>query len=251
MVLLENMAIYNYPSYCTVFSAKVNSIPIARGRRACYMDSLRRCIRNNNTAEYKIYLYTDDRQIELGCNNRCFMQKHQLENYLRRIKSIKPFSYKVVETVLNGYPVYCIELKINGTKKEITFVLQCIKRTYEWPYNFFLMHAYKMQQLNEYKRDSILNLFNVIYSTYKDSKNTDHCFSGKTYFEKYSTLREKLPHIDYVVDLYPDYCNRVIKANRIKNIQYWNNIPCNTAQFDEVFDKVFPVYVENYQILKR
>jgi hypothetical protein len=222
-------------------------------RNACYGSSLNMMQQNQNTAKYSIILVTSDRFYSAtSYNNYCWMSKHQLENYLRRISTIKHFTYKVSESEYEGYPCHKIDLTIVGTRKEITFVLQCIKRTYEWPYNLYLNQAYELQKLPAFRFDSILNLFNVAFSAYSSSINTDHCFSGNTKFEKYATLKEKLPNITSAVQLFPDAVRVTKRAPKVEGVQYQGDIPCNTEQWgEELCRRVLPTYIENYHELKR
>lgn len=246
---------YKYPNLCTIYNCCINGEQYNTrfSRSACYGTSLSLMhSRGSNTASYTIMLITDSKYVDNGYNNYCWMTKHQVECYLRRIASIKPFSYKVFDANLNGSTCYKIELNISGTKKEITFVLQSIKRLYECPYNFYLQQAYMLQELPAFKFDSILNLFDVIFSTYDSSKNHDHCFSGNTKFEKYSTLRERLPHVIYASDLFPTYVSSTKRTTKISGMDYYGNCPANTEDWTEdYFRSKLPEYVENYNRLKR
>lgn len=240
--------------FCTIYDGSLNGEPFNIGytREACFGRSLSKFKRIQNTIKYSIILIRNYSYVEKDYKNYCWMTKHQLENYLRRISSIKPFKYRVYEDGFKGTPCFKIDLKMVGTKKEVTFVLQCIKRTYEWPYSFFLQQAYEMQKLPAFKFDSILNLYNVAFSTYRNSKNTDHSFSGNTKFEKYSTLREKMPHIQYASDLFPKFCNTTRRAPKLDEISYCDTVPNVTEQWDETFfRKMLPYYIENYKVLKQ
>lgn len=236
--------------YQAIINGRIGSSSFVR--RACFGDSLNMCTRINNNVEYTIVLIRDNSYVEeKHYNNYCLMSKHQLSNYLRRISSIKPFKYKVYDDELDGVPCFKIKLNMVGTKKEITFVLQCIKRTYEYPYNLFLDHAFKLQEIKNYKFDSILNLFNVVFSAYWSYPYTDHCFSGCCKFEKYQTLREKLPHITRVVDLYPNHVEIEWSSKKYKGIEYSGTVPKNSDQWDNVFELMLPTYIKNYELLKQ
>ena len=247
------MVKYIYPNLCTIYDGRCNGRSFHRDfmQNMCYGISLDFFTRKQNDAYYTIILIKDTKYVENGRNNYCWMSKHQLENYLRRIASIKPFKYNVYEDVFNNSLCYKINLHIIGTKKEVTFVLQCIKRTYEWPYNFYLLQAYEMQKLPAFKFDSILNLFNVAFSAFSDAQNTDHCFSGCAKFEKYEDLRKKLPNITRATQLYPDYV-RVKQAVKLDKVSYSGRIPNAIDQWDnKLFNKLLPTYIENYNALKR
>lgn len=250
------MCRYDFPSYATIYNATVNSnkeLYSYVGRHACYGDSLARMSGTHNDASYHIILVRDDSWVKRHYKNQCRMSKHQVENYLRRIKSIQPFKYSVKEGEFEGAECFHLYLKMTDvTKKQATFVLQCVKRIYEWPYCFFLEQALQLQRIPKYKHDSILNLFNVTYSTFYDSQNTDHCFSGNAKFEKYSTIREKLPHVKYTSDVYPTDGGPYKPAKSIKGISYAGCVPNTPSQWTpELFQALLPYYVENYNRLKR
>lgn len=248
---------YGYVNLCTIYSCEINgkSVISQPMRSVCYGSTLTKLTRVINNAVYNIVLIKDDSFVtNKNYNNRCFMSKHQLENYVRRISTIKPFKYKVYDSEYQGSPCYKVKIDIHGTKKEITFVLQCIKRAYEYPYNFFLHQAYKLQEIPEYKRDSILNLYNVAFSSFWSYQYTDHSFSGNAKFEKYETLREKLPHARSVIELYPDVGQATqYKPTLATPFSVTNgNMPSDSSQWDhEAFNELLPLYASNYKLLKR
>lgn len=248
---------YIYPNYCTRYTATVNGCKYYGnnfGISACYGQSLApMSFHNSNSAHYQIVLMKDFSLVDCSYNNFCWMTKHQLEKYLRRIASLKPFKYKVFEDTIENKPCLKIDLNIVGTKKEITFVLQNIKRCYEFPFNFYLLQAFKMQELPAFKFDSILNLFDVAFSTFDSMKNYDHCYSGCTKFEKYATIREKLPHISHCVDLFPTEANTKIapKVGKITRGDYKGTAPCVIDEWGDCFEVFLPYYIENYKILKK
>jgi len=253
--------IIQYPNYCSIYSYTANGVELRKNcaRDVCFGTSLRSLNRGLNTANYTIVLIKNTSYLERNYNNYCWMTKHQVENYLRRISTIKAFKYKVKDSTFADRPCYKIYLSISGTNKEITFVLQCIKRTYEWPFNFYLMHAYKMQKLPAFKFDSILNLYNVVWSAYSRAEYNGHSFSGNSYFVKYKTLREKLPNIKACTELFND---SEWEINRPKTVQFskqetpYNtgieNRPCDVSEWnnDDYFRIVLPRYIDNYNILK-
>jgi hypothetical protein len=236
-----------YASLASIYSYTIDDITY-RKRCAvdvCFGSSLTKCNDLKNTAEYTIVVGIDTSFIEHDyLNNYCWLNKHQLENYLRRISSLKPFKYKVRKSTYHKHPCFKIDLKIIGTRKEITFVLQCIKRTYEYPYNYFLYDAYEMQKLNAFRFDSILNLFNVVYSTFYDNGNTGHSFSGSSKFETYKTIKEKLPKVKFVTDLYPIY----VQTPKKINLKETN---CTDNWTTEHFRTLLPEYIRNYNCLKK
>lgn len=245
------MADFRYSNLRTIYSCKVGNYKRALSWDACYRCALSEMRSKMNEAEFTIVLANTENLARQHYRNYCMMTGHQINNYLRRIASIKPFKYKVYESNYYGAPCYKINLRINGTKKEITFVLQCIKRLYEWPYNYFLLHAYKLQSMPEYRFDSILNLFNVVFSTYYFNKNTDHSFSGNTKFEKYKTIREKLPYVNFVSEIYPDV-GETVRGVIPKEISVYDRVPCWTEQWDDnLFEAMLPAYVYNYSKLKK
>jgi hypothetical protein len=248
---------YYCPSYATIYQGVINGKEVWRTHRperaACYGSSWGLFKDNaNNKAHYEIILITDKSWLAENYKNQCRMSKHQVENYLRRIKTIYPFKYSVKDGDYRGSKCFILNIDMVGTRKEATFILQCIKRTYEWPFSFFLEQAYKLQELPQFKYDSILNLFNVALSCFTDGVHFDHCFSGNTKFEKYSTLREKLPHVIYVSDLYPDATYQTKRAPKIDGISYYGSYPNTPDEWtNELFQELLPYYIKNYNVLKR
>lgn len=250
------MAIYKFPSYCTIYNYRLLKDKHwywdTHKQNACFGGSLSNLKGRLNAVEYSILLVKNTNFVKTNRNNYCWMTKHQLNTYLRRIKSIKSFKYKVSDYEDSTQTFYKIDLKIFGTKKEITFVLQCIKRTYEYPFNFVLLQAYKLQELTAYKRTSILNLFNVVWSTYRSNHNTGHSFSGNSIFVKYSYLQEHLPKVLYVTDLYQPG-QGVPAKEHVDGISYWDLFPSDTSQWtsEYLFSKMLPYYTANYKLLKQ
>ena len=253
------MSKYTYTSLASIYSATINGKVHRKncGVDVCFGSSLSKCTRQQNTVQYTIVLITNPDYIgNVHNNNYCWMSKHQVENYLRRIKSIKPFKFSVRESTWNRWPCYKINLEMTGTKKEITFVLQSIKRTYEFPMNFYLHEAYEMQRLPAFKFDSVLNLFDVAWTTfYGTTSNSGHSYSGCSKFKKYKELREILPNINYTTDLFEKAYITPKKATygMIKVPQYSSyNVPACTEDWtEENFRKFLPLYIENYNLLKQ
>lgn len=245
-----------YMNLSTIYSAKINGklYRKTRTKDVCFGSSLTKCIRQRNNAEYNIVLITDPRFVNSGNNNYCWMTKHQIENYLRRIKSIKSFAYKVKEDRWNSLTCYNITLNIEGTKKEITFVLQSIKRMYEYPMNYFLFEAYKMQELPAFKFDSILNLFNVVWSShYGNISNSGHSYSGYSMFKKYKDIAEQLPHVSFVNDIFikpQGKTPEIIQEIKTKTNSYYRALKDTNDWNDFYFRKFLPTYIKNYNILK-
>lgn len=242
---------------CTIYSAQINGQVYLKRciRDVCFGSSLGRCTRQQNTVEYTIVLIKDPNYIDTGHNNYCWMSKHQVENYLRRIKSIRSFKSSVRESTWNSHKCYKINLKMTGTKKEITFVLQSIKRMYEFPYNFFLHEAYEMQRLPAFKFDSVLNLFDVAWTTfYGKSANSGHSYSGCSAFKKYQEISEALPHVENVVDLFMHKAISpfIAKRDMIQGGQNNYGIPYQLHDWtEESFRKFLPLYIKNYNLLKQ
>ena len=202
---------------------------------------------------FEIYLIRDPMYIvQKNRNNYCRFTRDQIHNYLRRIQTICPFEYKIELAKYEEWPCYKITMFIKGRSVEIMFVLQCIRRLYEYPYSFYLYHAYKLQEQPKFKFTSILNLYNAVWSAHNERDYDGHSFSGKSYFVTYKELCAKLRVVTFASELYQT-CN--ITAYAYDILREYDKDCVNYGigdldKWDSCFEKFLPYYIKNYEILK-
>lgn len=142
--------------------------------RCCYGDSLRsfRDAREPHEITWKIRVYckTPAQISGDGSNNFTLLKKEEMEyllDYCRSTYDID-FGYTIEEpkSNRNGENFYLITISMNRRKTEQKFVLTWIRHFYEFPFNMFMLDAMKFRNEEDFKEEHILNLLQVIGSTY-------------------------------------------------------------------------------------
>lgn len=213
---------------------------------ACYGNSLAAMgsnYTNKFEAEYHIMLMKDPSYMDINhANNYCPFDKHFVYCYLRRISRVKAFKFHVEESNFRGCQSYRIDLVMTGTRPEFTFVLQSIKRLYEYPYCIYLLEAKRMQEIPEFKFDSIFNLFNAVASYYNgEVPNTGHSYSCSSIAVPVRVLKERLSKAKFATDVY-----------KYRELSCYHKCPTDTDSFsEETFGTRLPGYIKNLKALSK
>ena len=213
---------------------------------ACYGESLARMgndPKKEFEAEYHIMLMTDPKYMERsGGNNYCCFDSHFVYCYLRRVARVKAFKFNLEESEFAGYKGLKINLSMKGTRPEFTFVLQSIKRLYEYPYCFYLAEAKKMQEIPEFRFISIFNLFNAVASYYQGyCGETGHSYSISCRSVPVRVLKERLPKCNYAHEVY---------HNKILGFEHSTD-PDSSKWTNENFNLHLPSYIKNLKELSK
>ena len=242
------MASFRCRSLHTIYSTNNRTIHYRKdmSSAACYGTSLQN-MGNDPTkvfdASYDIMLMTDPNYMEwTGGNNCCLFDPHFIYCYLRRINRVKAFKFNLEESEYKGYKSLKIHLSMKGTRPEFTFVLQSIKRLYEYPYCFYLAEAKRMQEIPEFRFVSIFNLFNAVASYYEgDCGETGHSYSMSCKSVPVRVLKERLPHCKYAHEVYQ---NKYLYTRHSTN-------PDSSKWTNENFQSFLPSYIKNLKELSK
>lgn len=207
-------------------------------------------IRDNYNVEYCIILYKGlDYIKDTHDSNACLLDLHSLKNHLRKLRFFYPISYSIKETEHNESEVFKVSLKLKDVPAIFhKFALTWIRYAYEYPYNVWLIDAYKLH--NYYRYDSIFNLFHIIGicgnidrdihqivedRPYKKINNTDlrNIINGGS-----DRLQRMFKYSDNV-ERY-EIPNTIGEYSR-KDYEYWK----------EGFEERKPVYMKMYRLISK
>lgn len=239
-------------NYCTVFGGTLDGRNIwVNGRivcDACYRQLLNRMTNRSKKyhSDISIKLCTDSYQpLTARHNNQCFLSRVQVSSYLHQLTKIYPFKYNVRNGSYYNHPCYIVHLDIMATRAVTTIIVQSIKKLYEFPQNYYLAQAYKMQHLPKFRFDNIQNLFMAVASCYESEGDRDHVFGICRKFLTIDQMRKRIEHITYARQLYPDY-------TKYYNLKV-HQVPDYKTEYiteNALFEKHLPQYINNYRILK-
>lgn len=240
---------HRWLNYYTIFGGTVDDANVWGGGRigkdACYRGALNRM--SNRARQYhsilKIKLFNTTNDVVNGNNNCCFLTQHQVVNYLRQLASIYPFKYKVTTGTYGRQSTYVIDLDLTATRAVSTFILQSIKKLYEFPQNFYIQEAYKMQHMPKFRFTNIQNLFMAVASSYERDPHRDHCFAISCKFRTKKQISEKLKSIQYVDDLFDACTDNATVSTPTYSTELMTS--------DTNFNKQLALYEFNYHKLKQ
>lgn len=200
------------------------------------------------TCEYKVYTAQNK---DLCCDsfsNYCPFTLNEIRNHLRQFKDIYNFSYRVRNVkpfTIDGMDVDTeIYIKVYGNWKQHLLVLTWLRYLYEFPYNFALLEATRMQKLDIHRFDSVCNLFMCTLGSHRKFADIhDFMHSG---FASKKYLRENAKVLTHVNGLYDgiNWINHPTTFDR-RDISYTKD-----WTFDK-FLKRLPVYEDIYKSLKK
>lgn len=193
---------------------------------------------------YRIIILKGEADLNKYYSNFCFFNKKEIKNHLKQIPNFCDIKFKVKDITYNGNDAFQLDLFIDSNNRTVhKYILTWVRSLFEWPFYLYLIHAKKLKQLPQFKFESVINLFNLVATTHRNSFQTNiHTFG---------------------IDLLPckkkEIINTVNHTDRVNNIfvhKYIKNIPqCTLVQdFDQITDNLYeenlPKYLEAYKIIK-
>lgn len=210
-------------------------------------------LRDDSNINYKIRLYPGlDLCVEHQLSNACLFSKSEIRNHLLQLKSLYPFSYKVVNELKEGKRIIAVHLHLNDVPATFhKYILTWVRYLYEYPYNMILRDAYWLSKDSRFRFTSIATLFNLVAVCQKCVVGEGHSIREAhlhTPITK-AELKERIRNVQRLNDIYEELDIRINKLPltvgyfSCSDIEYWSK---------ELFDKVRkPVYVELYNKVKR
>ena len=197
---------------------------------------------------YKIRVY---REFLDKHDNCCFLSRKQVANLLKQAQGIYPFRYHVSNAIHNGHDIYNIHLEIDGPVQFHKYILAWTRYVYEYPYNVFLLDAYKLKEEKQFRFTSISNLFNLCLACFPDYEIRNvHKIPdfGLNKFMTKAQINKELQTVDRINDVYHvfksfwsyDLLPSNIEKYNYRDIEYWQNY----------YEKRKEVYLDTYNTYK-
>ena len=195
---------------------------------------------------YRLFILKGDADLKKYHSNYCFFDKKEIINHLKQLPKFCKITFRVTDTTYKEEDAFQLDFFIDSNNRLIhKYVLTWIRSLFEWPYYLYLVHAKKMKKLPEFRFESVINLFNTIATTYRDSFCWDvHTFGVNLGFLKKSEIKNRILN------------KTLYRVNDVFPRNYVENVPqCNlVSDFSDITDKLFednlPKYVEAYYLIK-
>lgn len=189
---------FNFLNFHTEYSVSGNN-RISHDVRSCFYELVRRhkfeySLKINELCsnKYQVYVYFVNNTPELGCeeNNCCLLSKDELSEWINDMKRFAEFEYTIGD---DKYTKQDESVVVNITFKDRPFVehflvLELLKHSYEFPFNFSVYQAVKMRNIIN-SEELLVNLHNMIFCCNKDfvcHACSDHILCSYEYVYKIS-----------------------------------------------------------------
>lgn len=114
----------------------------------------------NNRYTIKLYKLGDLLNKEKQ-NNAVLTDRAGIVSHLKVLQSVFKFRYSIIDNKDH----YIINLSLNADLIYHKYLLTWVRYLYEYPFNVFLVDAYRCKKIPEFKFESVINLFNLIGAT--------------------------------------------------------------------------------------
>lgn len=248
-------------SFCTEYSSDGNTKKTL-GIDSCFstvFHSINNGIIQKNKYIIKLYKMGDwlnkKRQ-----NNACLVDRAGIVRHLKVLQLVFKFSYHIKEKEDHFVLIITFEGDIIYHK----YLLSWIRYLYEYPFNVFLVDAYKLKEIPGFKFESIINLFNLVGATSGICQHgtSIHAIGETNWFKALMTTKEiqaKLKELEggitNINDIFPVvYAKKYWVYNKVKGIKVLkedNNSLHSSDYWDSIeeFNKRLKLYKKNYKIL--
>lgn len=195
-------------------------------------------------------------------NNACMTDRAGIVHHLKILQSVFKFSYHLKENEDH----FVLTMTLEGDLIYHKYMLTWVRYLYEYPFNVFLADAYKLKEISGFKRESIINLFNLVGATSGiDQRGVSiHAIGDTSLFKAPMTTKEiqaKLKELEggykRINDIFPILHtdkelvgpDNLIKGvevleeedNNLHSSEYWDS--------EEEFNKRLELYKKNYKTL--
>lgn len=250
-VAFLKMKEFNYLSYHTEYSC-TGTFNKKMSKEVCFARVFHN-VKDDSDIVYTIILYPGvDFCVKHHRSNACLFNRHEVENHLRQLRGIFPFSYRVLEKINKDDQVYYgVTLHIKEVPATFhKYVLTWLRYTYEFPYNVILRDAYRLKKDPIFRFESISNIFNIVSNCSQEYVGEGHSIAEASVHKplKKDQLRERIKAVNELNSIYT-----ILNANKPK-------LPENIGKFgtrdlgywsEELFEHRKPIYMEMYNIIKK
>lgn len=179
--------------YCTIVSSDCN--PELK-ERACFANVIARRFCKES---YTLIVCSNGKYG--NTNHYCSVNKEQILSWIKTLKKIHPFSYKIKNIDYNGNPAFQFNITIEGTRIQRLFVLIGIRYIYEFPFNMALSEAFRLHSIEEYKWINTISLTHfVMRNIFEDYGCELHALARRPKYARLKEIKSNLKKADRVHD---------------------------------------------------
>lgn len=238
-------------------SCKSENIEMQKDGAACFA-----AVFNNvkNEAEYNIRICTDPAILLTKKSNYCPLSITDMIAWLDYICSIVNAKYLIHYDTMSfnhynkdhyetrQFPCYNLYFHIyKGNNKKHKFALTAIRYLYEYPMNVMLSEVFRLQYIEQFKNETLLNLHNLISCSFDNTRGPwghGHSFTGNSKLISDNELKKRLATNGSLNSMFDqaDCFNdmKVIRGEYM--LDYWESE-------DRFNEKRLPIYINNYELL--
>lgn len=241
---------FSYLDFKTEYSCKgFFDTPLLKG--TCFNIAFNKLshLKHTINEQYEIILYRSlDYLRRTHYSNYCVLSKRQLSKHLQQARDIFQFDFKINNIKVYDISAFKVTLILNKKCPLLfhKYLLTWLRYTYEFPFNVLLLDAYKLKKESRFRYTSIVNLFNVILTGFRQSSCVHSITqAGVNCRLKKSQIRTQLTKIEKLNDLYKvltfNYQTfpKSVQNKGIEDIEYWED-----NDIYERFRK--PIYIKTY-----
>ena len=213
-----------------------------------------------NEAEYNIRICTDPAILLARKSNYCPLSITDVIAWLDYICSIVDAKYLIHYDTMSfryynkdhyetrQFPCYNLYFHIHkGNNKKHKFALTAIRYLYEYPMNVILGEAFRLQYIEQFRNETLLNLHNLISCTFDGTRGPwghGHSFTGNSKLISDDELKKKLTTNGSLNSMFdPADCFNDMTVMRYEYmLDYWESE-------DRFNKKRLPIYIHNYELL--
>ncbi len=256
--------LFKYLNLCSIYSSDGYSNR-SMGKYPCFAKTLtgwgNRRASNVQTVHYEIVLMKGlDSLKATQNNNACFLNKREIKDWLKVIKSYHNFKYKLEDGTFSmsssgkKYDAFHLHIVMEGNYTQHKWVLTAIRHLYEYPFNVWLIDAHRLRATDpqKFRGESILNIMQSIKSTFPNGYQTDQSlmYKNKLFHSKAHVKKLIDSGIEYITDIYKTP-TKAVNSNYIANRDSEAVVSFDWWMDEKYFAERAKIYHECYDKIKQ
>lgn len=233
---------FDFNSYFTKYSCSGNFELKDNNNTACFAQvvEILKKKKRKFTETYHIRCYDASNKNVLGSwkSNKCFLNQRELLNHVKQLRSIMDIKGISVKKIDN---YFLVSATISAYETSHHYFLNWVRKTYEFPFNMYLLHARRLRR--KLFRESIFNLYNIVAYAYRGNNYSHDTGCGGTLYTVEELKKRLLTHkVGLVNSVFPNigkkYLNRYLHESR--DLEIWQDekdYEIKQEKYLEIYDK--------------
>ena len=207
---------FSYLNLCSIYRSE-GYANREMGRYACFAKTLtlwqNKSASNVQSVHYEIVLMKGlDSIKETQYNNACLLNKREIKDWLKVVKSYHNFKYRLEDgdysfnSGSKKYDAFHLHIEMTGNHTQHKWVLTAIRHLYEYPFNLWLIDAHRLRATDpqKFRGESLLNIMQSIKSSFPNGHQTDQSlmYKKKQFHSKKYVIKKIDSGISYITNIY-------------------------------------------------